>query len=111
VSNRMGRVKKIRTGKRTCVRCHEPIFNEFRKQPWCEDCGIELQQMSYNGEEVLQMVMDIMPPTPPHPDATIKAWTVLRIARKVLLDRELLLPNDEEPTDQQPGGPRKILLS
>lgn len=98
--------------RKICVRCKETIYNVFRKQPWCDNCSLELQQMSFNGEELLEIVMTIMPPTPPHPDAMIKAWTVLRIARRVLLDNELLLPNDDEPEGQGPGqGKRNLILT
>lgn len=104
------RFKPIVPTARPCVRCHELIHNKFRPQPWCLECGLELQQMDFNGEEVLEMVLAMMPPTPPHPDATIKGWTVLRIARQVLLKHELLLPNEDEPDDQRPGGSSKILI-
>lgn len=86
-------------GRRFCVRCHEPIDNEFRKQQWCLDCGLELQQMSYNGEEVLELVASMMPPTPPHPDATIKAYTILRICREILIQNGLLLRDEDNPDD------------
>lgn len=99
-------------GRRACVRCHQPIDNQFRKQPWCLDCGLELQQMSFNGEEVLDMVASMMPPTPPHPDATIKAYTVLRLSREVLISEGLLLRDDDNP-DDMPGAMKKpnLILS
>jgi hypothetical protein len=96
-------------GRRKCVRCHGPIDNQFRTQPWCLECGLQLQQMSYNGEEVLELIMAIMPPTPPHPEAMIKAWSVLRVARQALLAQGLLLPNDDEPGDQKPRS--SVLLT
>lgn len=89
--------------RRFCVRCHEPIDNTFRKQPWCVDCGQELQQMSFNGEDVLEMVVSMMPPTPPHPDATIKAYTVLRLSREILIQNGLL-QRDEQNPDDEPGA-------
>lgn len=89
--------------RRDCVRCHKPIMNTFSKKPWCSDCDLELQQMSFDGTEVLDMIINIMPPTPPFPEATIKAWTVLKIARRVLLEQNLLLPNED--TEDEGGAP------
>ena len=63
-------------GRRFCVRCQAPIDNQFRKKQWCIDCEQQLQAMTFTGEDALTMVVAIMPPTPPHPDFTIKAWTV-----------------------------------
>ena len=103
------RFKPVVPGRRFCVRCHEPIDNRFRKQPWCLDCDLELQQMSFDGTEVLEMVVAMMPPTPPHPDATIKAFTVLRLSREILIENGLLL-RDEDNKDDGPAAPSKILL-
>lgn len=97
-------------GRRFCVRCHDPIDNQFRKQPWCVDCGIELQQISYNGEDVLEMIVSIMPPTPPHPDATIKAYTILRVAREVMISQGLLLRDEDNP-DDKPQPRSNLILS
>lgn len=90
-------------GRRFCVRCHDPIDNEFRKTPWCSDCELELQQMSFNGCEVLEMVASMMPPTPPHPEATIRAFTVLRLSREILIENGLLLRDEDNPEDT-PGA-------
>ena len=79
-----------------CVRCGEYIFNEFRQQPWCVDCGLELQEMSFDGEEVLELFLSVMPPMPPHPSIQVKVLTVLRIARRGLVEFGLLKPNDEQ---------------
>lgn len=96
-------------GRRKCVRCHGPIDNIFRKDPWCLDCELDLKSMKFDGEDVLKLVLTIMPPTPPHPDMLIKVWAVLRTARRVLLDKELLLPNDNEPPDQKLPPQSKII--
>lgn len=85
-------------GRRFCVRCQAPIDNQFRKKQWCIDCEQQLQAMTFTGEDALTMVVAIMPPTPPHPDFTIKAWTVLKLARHVLQAKGLLL-NQEQQAD------------
>lgn len=81
--------------RKVCVRCTRYIMNVFTKSPFCDDCRTDLQGMTFDGEQVLTMIMDIMPPTPPHPDAAIKAFTVIKLARAVLQQEGLLLPDDE----------------
>lgn len=106
----------IETGKPPCIRCGEPMFNAFTKKRWCADCVTALQQMSFNGEEVLEMILTMMPPTPPHPDAPIKAMTVLKNARIVMLHYGILEPQegDEElgQPDDDGGGtaPKPALI-
>ncbi len=103
MTNRMGRIKKpkLHSGKIPCVRCHEPMFNEFRSQPWCSDCGLELQQMNMNGEEVLELMLAITPPPFPDPNMHVRVTDVQKIIRKALMEKGLILGyNDQDETGQ-----------
>lgn len=90
-----------------CMRCHNKMDKSLRTKPWCVDCEAELKAMKFDGEQVLDMVVAMMPPAPPHDQIQVKVWTVLRIARGVLLEKLLLLPADEEP--HEPSKPAVLL--
>lgn len=99
----------IETNQPPCIRCMKPIFNAFRRDPWCDDCNTELQLMSYTGEEVLQLVLAMLPPMPQHlrPGAVpvVPVATVNQIAHKVLVEKGLL--NNIEPDNDEGSGPSK----
>lgn len=101
------RKHNIHTKARKCVRCKEPIFNPFRQTPWCSDCQIDLQAMSFNGEEVLEMVLAMMPPQPPHPQMAVRVMTVLSVCRRVLVKNGLL--GDDEDDEEQNSPGKKLL--
>lgn len=81
-----------------CVRCRQPIFNVWQKRPWCDGCQDELQAIEMNGEEILEMVLQMIPPTPPHPEMPIKVIKVQEVCRKVLINYDLL-PGDDDSDD------------
>lgn len=107
MSNRMGRSKIKVANKKRCIRCDAVIDNPFRTQPWCDDCSLVLQGMLFNGEDVLEMVVAMMPPTPPRPVMMINAWTVLNNSRRVLQHMGILLEDEE---DDKPEGSSPILV-
>jgi hypothetical protein len=87
---------KIETGKQPCLHCNKPLFNPFRTKPWHEECEKVLKDMHFNGEQVLDLVLAMMPPTPPHPEMQVKVTLMHQIARQVLIDVELVLPKPGE---------------
>lgn len=103
---------KFQHNKPICVRCQEPIFNDFRKREWCYDCEIILKQLSFDGVEVLEMVLAMMPPMPPNlpkgavPGVPVAA--VLQVAARVMI-RAGIFPKPE-PTNDEDGGPQKSPL-
>ncbi len=110
MSNRMGRSKhKIETGKEPCMRCGEPLTNEFRKQPWCFECGIELQAMEFDGEEVLEMMMSVMPPQHLR---VVMVSQMNSIVTRMLVHKGVLPDCGDNNNDDEGGAPvpSKILV-
>lgn len=95
---------------KNCFRCGDRISNPFSSHKVCDDCSTELQQMSFDGEELLDMITAIIPPAPPTKNMMIPVMTVARVIRKVLIQEGLVLQDDDED-DQPPSKKSRILIS
>jgi hypothetical protein len=97
-------MRKIKTPNyQTCVRCEENIKNPFSKHRVCDDCLTAIQLMTFNGEEVLDMLFAVLPPVPPTPKMQVPVSTVARIVRKILVAKDLILPDDEQDEPPKPS--------
>lgn len=88
--------KKKQAHERLCVRCRETITDDYRAQPYCESCEEWLLAQSYTGVQVLDLVMAMMPPTPPNKDQVIRVLKVQEVCRDVLLQVGILLPHKSD---------------
>ena len=104
----MGNNRKIVTGKEPCIRCGDDIDNEFRKQPWCFECGIELQGMSFTGEDMLEAVLSTMPPL--HLKF-VEVVQVHRIARKMLIHQGIFPAPEDDENDDDTNTRKSLILT
>lgn len=103
----------IETGKPICVRCQKPMFNAFREREWCYDCEIILKDLSFDGVEVLEMILAIMPPmptnAPPNAVPGVPLVKLLQIAARVMIQVGIF-PEPEKKDNQEDSGPEKPLI-
>jgi hypothetical protein len=85
--------KKKQAPERVCIRCHGTINDQYRAEPWCEECSVVLQGQTYTGEQVLELIIAMMPPTPPNPDQVIRVYKVQEVCRDVMIQVGILLPH------------------
>jgi hypothetical protein len=93
------------TPTRVCMRCDDPITDTFDRSRFCSDCKMTLQRMSFNGEEVVEMIAAIMPAAPDRPNLVVPVDKVIEVATKVMMRTNLILPIEPPKQDNdEPGG-------
>lgn len=92
----MAKKKQAQAHERLCIRCRGTITDDYRAEPYCEECEAVLLEQSYNGVQVLDLVMAMMPPTPPNVDQVIRVLKVQEVCRDVMIQVGILLPHKSD---------------
>lgn len=78
----------------SCIVCDETMLAS-RPDPWCLMCSIKLREMSWDGEEILRLVHELLPPILPSPPGQVAAVPIpaLWVNGMYVLQRKGILPN------------------